>query len=93
MYQIIYTKKFKKSFARLVRGGLKKSVQEQIKKTIDILALGTKLPQSYRDHQFHGELARYRECHVQGDLLLVYQIVNEDMVLVMVNIGTHNDLF
>jgi mRNA interferase YafQ len=93
MYQIVYVKKFKKSFAKLVKGGLKKSIQKQIIETIDLLASGAKLPSSYRGHRLHGELSEYCECHVQGDLLLVYQIKDKELILLMVNIGSHNDLF
>lgn len=93
MYQIVYAKKFEKSLTRLIKGGLKKSVQREIIETIDLIASGAKLPSSYRDHKLHGDSAMYRECHVQGDLLLVYQIINTELVLLVVNIGSHNDLF
>lgn len=93
MYQIVYAKKFDKSLIRLVRGGLKKSVQKEIVETIDLIASGIKLPPAYRDHKLHGEYAEYRECHIQGDLLLVYQIIETELVVLMVNIGSHNDLF
>lgn len=93
MYQIVYAKKFQKSLAELVKGGLKKSTQVQIIETIDLLATGVKLPSSYRVHRLHGEFAEYHECHVQGDLLLMYQIINKELILLMVNIGSHNDLF
>jgi mRNA interferase YafQ len=93
MYQIVHAKRFEKSLARLIKGGLKKSVQKEIVDTIDLIASGAKLPPSYRDHHLHGEYAEYRECHVQGDLLLVYQIIDEELLLLMVNIGSHNDLF
>ncbi len=93
MYRVRYSKKFSKSFRRLVRGGLKKTTQSDIQDTIKLLASGTKLPSSYRDHQLHGEYAEYRECHVQGDLLLIYQIIDAELILLMTNIGSHNDLF
>lgn len=93
MYQIVHSKKFEKSLKRLIRGGLKKSVQAEIMETINILASGKKLHAIYRDHPLHGRLAEYRECHVQGDLLLVYQIIDRELVLLMVNIGSHNDVF
>lgn len=92
MYQIVYSKKFKKALSKLVRGGLKKSVQLQIIETVDILASGKKLSTSYRDHQLHGEFVEYRECHVQSDLLLVYQIIDKELILLMANIGSYNDL-
>ncbi len=93
MYQIVYAKRFEKSLARLIKGGLKKSVQKEIIETIDLIASGSPLPSTYRDHQLHGVYAEYRECHVQGDLLLMYQISNKELVLFMVNVGSHNDLF
>ena len=93
MYQIVYAKKFEKSLDRLVKGGLKKSVQKKIVETIDLIAGGAKLSPAYRDHQLHGEFALYRECHIQGDLLLMYQIIDEELILVLINIGSHNDLF
>lgn len=93
MYQIVFSKKFEKSLARLIGGGLKKSTQEKIIETIDMIAGGERLHSTYRDHKLRGELAEYRECHVQGDLLLVYQIIDTELILLMVNIGSHNDLF
>lgn len=93
MYQIVYAKKFEKSLAKLIKGGLKKSVQKDIVETIDLIASGAKLPSSYRDHQLHGEYREYRECHVQGDLLLIYQIIDTELIMLMANIGSHNDLF
>lgn len=93
MYHIVYAKKFEKSLMRLIKGGLKKSVQKEIIETIDLIASGAKLSPSYKDHQLHGEYAEYRECHVQGDLLLMYQIRDTELVLLMANIGSHNNLF
>lgn len=60
---------------------------------ITALASGAGMPQKYRDHQLKGVLSEYRECHVQGDLLVMYKIIDTEVVLVLVNVGTHNDLF
>jgi|AntRauTorckE6833_2_1112554.scaffolds.fasta_scaffold26295_3 mRNA interferase YafQ len=93
MYQIVQTKKFTKSLKRLVGGGLKKSVQKDIQIVIDVIASGKKLAVGYRDHQLRGKLSDYRECHIQGDLLLVYQIVDREVVLLLIDLGSHNDIF
>lgn len=93
MYQIFYHKNFKKSLKKLVRSGLKESTQEDIKTAVRIIASGKKLDVSYRDHTLIGEFSLYRECHIRGDLLLIYQIVKKELVLIVVDIGTHNDLF
>ena len=46
-------------------------------------------------HSLSGQLKKYRECHVKGDLLLVYEIraKNGDEAIVFVRAGTHSDLF
>jgi len=46
-----------------------------------------------RDHALSGEWHGYRECHIKGDLLLVYQIHDDVLVLVLVDIGSHPQLF
>jgi len=93
MYQIRPTKRFLKSLVKLKRGGLKQNAIVEIERVIDALASGLKLDVSYRDHQLLGELADYRECHIRGDLLLIYQIRENELVLVLIDVGSHNQLF
>jgi mRNA interferase YafQ len=93
MYRVWYSKKFSKAFAKLAKGGLKKSTQEKVKKVIETLAAGKELDAGYRDHQLQGEFEMYRECHIQGDLLLVYQIKDKEAVLILINIGSHSQIF
>lgn len=93
MYLVRYSRKFSKSYSKLVKGGLKESVQNNIKSTIKILASGHKLEVSYRDHKLTGEFEGYRECHIQGDLLLVYKVEDNLLILLLANIGSHSDLF
>ena len=40
-----------------------------------------------------GELFGYRECHIKGDLLLIYKIEKENLILILVDIGSHSQLF
>jgi mRNA interferase YafQ len=94
MYKIIRTKDFEKSIHRLKRAGkYKKSTKEKLISAIDILAAGNVLPEKYRDHKLKGDLASYRECHIQGDLLLIYQIRDDLCILVLVDIGSHAYIF
>jgi len=50
------------------------------------------LPPEYRDHELVGEWAGFRECHIGGDFLLIYDLRQEDSV-VFARAGTHADLF
>ena len=49
------------------------------------------LPPEYRDHALHGEWAGHRECHIEGDWLLIYKV--EGATLTLVRTGTHRELF
>lgn len=93
MYQVIRSRKFDKAFRKIVKAGLSKKSQEDISFVIRTLASGRKLESLYRDHKLTGELDGYRECHIQGDLLLVYQIYDKELVLLLINIGSHSDIF
>jgi len=50
------------------------------------------LPEEFDDHQLTGNLKNYRECHIKGDLLLVYQVQKTELILILVDVGTHSYL-
>lgn len=58
-----------------------------------LLASGKPLPQKYQNHFLSGVLAEYEECHIQGDLLLVYKKHKDEGIIVLHDIGTHSELF
>lgn len=93
MYTIRRSKDFEISIQRLKHSGIKISIKKKIEQTIDLLASGQKLPLSYKDHGLNGELSKYRECHIKGDLLLIYKIKKENLILILIDIGSHSQLF
>ena len=93
MYLIHSIKDYNRSYKKLTRSGLKETVFDDLDAVIDSLAHGDTLDGVYRDHQLSGTLKEYRECHVKGDLLLVYQIQHNTLVLLLVDIGSHSYLF
>ena len=52
------------------------------------------LPEQYKDHELSGrDWKGHRECHVHGDLLLVYRFEGKDNErVVVVALGTHSEL-
>lgn len=62
---------------------------------LEILSSGEKLPLQYKDHQLihNKRFINCRECHIESDCLLVYQIVEDKLILLLVEIGSHSDLF
>ena len=49
------------------------------------------LPPQAKDHHLTGKWIDTREFHIGGDLLVIYLILNHELVLV--RIGSHSQLF
>ncbi len=93
MYKIFETKRFKKSYRRLQSSGtVSTQTKARLAEIIDTLAAGKTLASSFRDHALKGALSGYRECHIRGDLLMVYTFIEEKLVLVLVDVGSHSYL-
>ena len=60
---------------------------------IELLCENQILPEVYHDHCLGGNYKDYRECHIEPDWLLIYQIKNDTLTLVLFRTGTHSDLF
>ena len=56
-----------------------------------LIANDAPLGAEWRDHTLKGDWADYRECHIGGDFLLIYQI--EANAINFVRCGTHSELF
>lgn len=94
MYRVVRTRRFERSFRKLKKSGvLKSALRAEIDAVILLLAESKALPASYSDHQLSGALATYRECHIRGDLLLVYERQGDKLILALIDIGSHSHLF
>jgi mRNA interferase YafQ len=91
MYIVVRTKKFQKSLKKVIKSGCLKN-RKDAEKVISLLKEGNKLPNKYKDHQLKGEFKDYRECHIKSDLLLVYQVIENELVLLLIDIGSHSEL-
>lgn len=60
---------------------------------LDLLASGKTLPSKYKDHQLTGNFSDFRECHIELDWLLIYQIFENELILSATATGSHSDLF
>jgi mRNA interferase YafQ len=60
---------------------------------LDKLSKNIPLPPKCHDHQLVGSLKDFRECHIAPDWLLMYQIINDELILSATATGTHADLF
>lgn len=89
-YSIEFTTRFKKDL-KLAKKQNKNL--DKIFEVIEILANGGKLDAKYRDHDLSGNFKGTRECHIEPDWLLIYEIKEDILVLMLSRTGTHSDLF
>ena len=90
-YSVRATNRFKKH-AKLIKKRSTKQA-EKLKESVELLAKGQQLPERYCDHELSGNYIGNRECHVLPDLLLIYKIYNDVLILELIDTGTHSDLF
>ncbi len=89
--QVFPTKQYKKSLKKVLHGGKIKVTEVDL--VVDFLCKGNKIPQKYNDHALTGEYFGYRELHIRPNVLLIYKIDNQILVLILVDIGSHSELF
>lgn len=65
----------------------------QLERVVILLAQGAQLPKHYRDHALTGEWRNFRECHIDPDWLLIYEIQEDVLILTLTRTGSHADLF
>ena len=91
-YQIKYTSDFKKNYKKIKKQG--KDV-EKLKVVVSKLANGLELEEKYKNHVL-VDSKHYKncgECHIEPDWLLVYQYIDNEIILVLVATGSHSELF
>lgn len=62
-----------------------------LKDIVAILAIPEPLPAKNREHYLVGNYKGRKECHIEPDWLLIYEIDGNDLYLDRT--GTHSDLF
>lgn len=87
-YHIVHTKEYKKDAKKLDKKTLIK-----VEALIDRLANDEILEPKFKDHALKGEFKGLRECHVKPDLLLIYEKIENLLILNIVRIGSHSKLF
>ena len=89
-YEVKFTTQFKKDLKLAQKQG--KNI-EKLFTVIEKLANGESLEERYRDHDLSGNFKGCRECHIEPDWLLVYEVINDVLVLMLYRVGSHSDLF
>lgn len=80
-YEIKYSTKFKKHYKKL-----NAKEQQNADIIINRIANNETLEAKYKDHALKGNYIGFRECHIQQDLLLVYQKQDDQLILYLFRI-------
>ncbi len=89
-YEVKFTNQFKKDLKLAKKQG---KDTDKLFEAIEMLANDEALPAKYRDHDLTGDYKGCRECHIEPDWLLVYEIVDDVLVLMLYRVGSHSELF
>lgn len=87
-FKVVESKQFIKAYKKLSEKD--KNLTDFV---LDLLRENENLPEKYRDHQLKGELREFRECHIRGDLLLLYRKRQQILTITAINVGSHNQIF
>ena len=86
--KLIYTTQFKKDFKRVSKQGKDLKKLEII---IETLLNKKPLDKKFKDHSLAGKWKNHRDCHIEPDWLLIYQLTSNSLILERT--GSHSDLF
>ena len=90
MYTVKFTNQFKKDWKLCMKRGYPMDV---LRGVITALAQTGTLPAKYKAHKLSGSRAGEWECHIKPDWLLVWEQNDKELVLLMLNTGSHSDIF
>ena len=66
---------------------------EELRLVISLLMQTGTLPSNYRPHKLTGKYKGKWECHIKGDWLLVWEQHDSELLLIMIDTGSHSDIF
>lgn len=89
-YAVEFTSQFKRDL-KLAKKQNKNL--DKLFEVIDTLASGSTLDTKYCDHELTGNYKGTRECHIEPDWLLIYEICDDVLVLMLYRLGSHSKLF
>lgn len=89
-YEVKFTNKFKKDLKKAKK---QNRPIEELFEVIEKLAEGIELEAKYKDHMLIGNYKNVRECHIQPDWLLLYEYIDDVLMLSLTRVGTHSEVF
>ena len=91
-YKVKVSNTFKKQFKKILKQG---KSEDKFLTVLGKLANGCELDEKYQNHTLQNSkhFKNCNELHIEPDWLLVYQYINDSLILLLVETGSHSDLF
>lgn len=90
-YKVKYSKEFKKSLKKVIKQG--KNI-DKLLDIVDVLSQKQQLDPKYKDHALYNDkrFKDCRDCHIEPDWILLYKYLENEIVLLLVNTGSHSEV-
>ena len=90
-YKVKYSKEFKKSLRKVTKQG--KDI-DKLLDVVDMLSQKQQLDPKYKDHALYNDkrFKDCRDCHIETDWVLIYKYIENEVVLLLVNTGSHSEV-
>lgn len=88
--RVVKTSQFKRDLKRFRHDA---EVLAELGAVVDALAADAELPPKCCDHALHNNWEGCRDCHVRPDVVLVYRKTADGLVLCLLRIGGHAEVF
>ena len=90
MLDLRFTNQFKKDYKLAQKRGYDLSEFQEI---VDKLRNREPLDPKYKDHPLSNNWKNHRDFHLHPDVVVIYCIKNNNLILEMLRMGSHSDLF
>ena len=90
-YTLKYSKEFKKSLKKSIKQG--KNI-DKLLNVVDMFSKKQQLDQKYKDHALYNDkrFKDCRDCHIEPDWILIYKYLENELVLLLANTGSHSEI-
>lgn len=94
MYTLSFTNRFEKDLKLIKKRSLKdlSLIHDFLKNELAIKGAAG-LPSKFHAHKLSGNYKDNWECHVKGDLLIIWIEITRENEIILVRAGSHSDLF
>ena len=90
-YTIVKTPTFERNEDSLKKTS--KVLYNKLEQYIDLVKCSKPLPGSAHDHPLDGDHATRREFYIGSNMVVIYHIFEQELILMMINVGNHEAVY